>query len=210
MRLRNIAITVVVIFSIHGSASAADTKEKKPLPKFDDVKAAVVDHLKGLKDYRPEDILTVGDVAPLFPKLDGMGWKVADQKKILELLLPDADPMVKQLRTPKGRPFMRNVAKMRLGYDRLDRIRQMPYGQFRVREFIDNPKGADMIEYMTSTPNGKNLGKQLTNATNGQDFNKPTGKIYAESALLDRLKASYDAEAAKREPKSAKPAKRAK
>jgi hypothetical protein len=180
--------------------------EKPAFPEFDAVTVAVAEHFRQSKTYRPDDIVTAGDVSTLFPKLEKLGWKVADQKKIQQQLLPDNDDMVKRLRTPKGRVFMQHVGKMPLGYDRLDRLRRMPHGQYRIRELVDAPKGWEMIEYMTTTPNGKNLGKQLTNATDGKDFNRPTGKLYTERALVDRLQKSYDAESA-RKSKTAKPAK---
>ena len=206
MGLRDFAVSIALVCCLSAQLSADEKPEKPAFPEFKAVTAAVAEHFLQNKTYRPDDILTVGDVTPLFPKLEKLGWKVADQKKILQLFLPDNDDMVKRLRTPKGCAFMQHVGKMPLGYDRLDRLRKMPYGQYRIRELVDAPKGHEMIEYMTTTPNGKNLGKQLTNATNGQDFNQPTGKLYTEKALIERLKKSHDAEAA-RQSKTAKPSK---
>ncbi len=206
MRLRNFAVSIALVCCLCAHLSADDKPEKPAFPKFDAVTAAVSQHFLQNKTYQPEDILTVGDVAPLFPKLEKLGWKVADQKKILQLFLSDNDDMVKRLRTPKGRAFMQHVGKMPLGYDRLDRLRKMPYGQYRIRELVDAPAGHEMIEYMTTTRNGNNLGKQLTNATDGENFNEPTGKLYSEKALIERLRKSYDAEVA-RQAKTPQPSK---
>ncbi len=54
-----------------------------------------------------------------------------------------------------------------------------------------------MIEYMTTTHEGRNLGALVSEGVNGENFNKPTGRIYTERELLNRLKISYDAEEAR-------------
>ena len=48
-----------------------------------------------------------------------------------------------------------------------------------------------MIEAMTTTKRGYKLGQRLSNAPKGKNFNKPTGRIYTESALTTRLKESF-------------------
>ena len=197
MQLRCLAIGVALGVCVPFLLSADTEPEKKAFPEFKDVQFAVAEHLRQNKSYRPGEILTAGDVAQVFTKIEKLGWKVDDQKGILQLFLPDGDDMVKRLRTPKGRPFMDRVGHLPLGYDRLDRLRKMPHGQHRIRELVEGPDGDTLIEYMTTTRGGKNMGKQLTNATNGENFNKPTGKLYTEKAFLDRLQMSYDAHVAR-------------
>jgi hypothetical protein len=104
------------------------------------------------------------------------------------LFLPDGDWLAKQLRSKKGKLFMRNVAKHPDGFDRIDRLRRMPGGEKQLAELIQSPEGFKMVEYMTTTPGGKNLGKQLAKGKNGANFNEPTGRLYTEKQLIERLK----------------------
>lgn len=176
---------------------AADSPEK-PLPKPAIVEQAVHDHFASLENYKPGDIITQGDVTPLFVKLEELGWKVADKSDVLEQILPNGDYLVRQLRTKKGKKFMRKIGRLSGGYDRLDRLRKMPYGNRRIREFIQMPGGYKMIEYMTTSKGGRNLGKQLSRAKGGKNFNKATGRLYTSKDVTERLKKSYDAELLRR------------
>ena len=194
--IRILGLATVIIGFV--SSLAAQTTQTL-LPKFPIVAKAVKKHFAGQRDFKSGDLVSVRDVAPLFKKLDKLGWKVADEKQIIGRVLSDNHSLVKQLRTLKGKKFMGQVSKSPAAYDRLDRLSKMPYGKRRVRELIDTPGGHKLIEYMTTTRHGKNLGKLLSKAKNGKNFNQPTGKLYTSKAVLDQLKNSYDAEAKRRE-----------
>ncbi|MGE3315400.1 MAG: hypothetical protein AB7O26_09805 [Planctomycetaceae bacterium] len=160
----------------------------KPLPKFDDIQQAVVKQLALGKDYQPGDLLTDAAIAPIFRSIEELGWNVQPRKEIERLFLPENDWLAKQLRTKKGKIFMRNVAKNADGFDRIDRLRRMPGGEKQLSELIQSPEGFKMVEYMTTTPGGKNLGKQLSRGKNGANFNEPTGRLYTQKQLIERLK----------------------
>ena len=122
------------------------------------------------------------DVAPLFKKLDKLGWKVADEKQIIGRVLSDNHSLVKQLRPLKGKKFMGQVSKSPAAYDRLDRLSKMPYGKRRVRELIDTPGGHKLIEYNDDHPPRQEPGEV---AFEGQERKKlqPTHRqaVYLES-----------------------------
>ena len=183
---------------VAGTTPLSPADEPK-FPSLDEVKATTTAHLAEPSDYQPGDLLSRGDVTRLFPKLAVLGWKVADQREITELLLTDADFLVTQLRTRSGRKFMRRIALLPDGYDRLDRLRGMPGGERQIRELIKSPGGDKLIEYMTTTPQGANLGRSLSRGTGGKGFNKPTPRLYTEQDLIGRLETSYRAEVARRE-----------
>jgi len=192
-------------------ASKDKNKKSAPtgaFPSFDRVTRTVETHLTANRSYRSGDLLTTGTIEPLFRKLEKINWKVADRRDILKLMLSDSDWLARQFATPSGKDFMRQIAELPGGYDRVDRFRRMPYGQQQLADLIRGPDGYKMIEYMTTTRGGKNLGAMLSQGVNGQDFNRPTGRIYTELDFLKRLKKSYDAEAVRRlsieEPQSAK------
>jgi hypothetical protein len=194
--------------SFAGGRPAKSAKEKSsdgPLPKFEAVTRQVQQVLAFDKEYQAGDLLTASKVERVLLKLEQIHWKVADRREIVRLVLSDSDWLSRQLATRDGKQFMRQIGTLPGGFDRVDRLRRMPYGEGQISDFIENPEGSKMIEYMTTTAEGKNLGDQLSEGVNGRDFNKATGRIYTELDLLKRLKRSYDAEAARRlalEPKT--------
>ncbi len=175
------------------ATSACGAVKDKPLPSFADVREAVIRHFELLPGYRPGDIIARSDVAPLFGRLGRLGFSVANREAILKKVPTDGDFLVRELRTRRGRKFMRRIANYPDAYDRLDRLSRLPHGKRTVHDLIRGPGGYKMIKYMTTTPGGKNLGRQLSNAPKGTDFNKPTGRIYTVKLLLAHLKLSYAA-----------------
>ena len=99
---------------------------------------------------------------------------------------------------------MQRIGKQTGAYDRLDRLRKMPYGPGRIRELIRGPDGYKLIEYMTTTKQGKNLGRQLSRGVNGKGFNQPTGTIYTSRQLTAALQQLHKAALAKSQPKLSK------
>lgn len=167
-------------------------------PDLAAVRAAITGHFNSLADHQAGDLLTQRDVVPIFRALAKLGWTVADEKEIVDQVLPDNDSLAAQLRTPAGRKFMRHMATIPEGYDRLDRLRRMPDGSRQVRELIKGPDGHKMIEYLATTKEGSNLGKSLSRAPRGAKFNRPTDRLYTATDVLTRLERSYAAELARR------------
>ncbi len=171
---------------------AADNATPK-FPPFDVVRQATTNQLAKLSDYKPGDLISRGQVEPLFVELKKLGWNVADAAEILKLVPADKDFFITELRrTDNGRKFMRQIAKYPLAYDRVDRLSVMIMGEKNVRALIRGPDGYKMIQYMTTTSTGKNLGDMLARDPNAADFNSPTWKLYTADALLARLAQSYD------------------
>jgi hypothetical protein len=93
------------------------------------------------------------------------------------------------LRTRKGTQFMRNLAKDGGKFDTLDRFRKLPRGYTMLQTMIDTPKGHQLLSDMVTAKTGKGTAEQLARSPEGKDFDKPTGLIYTEEALLDFLEA---------------------
>lgn len=167
------------------------TTAKNRPPDFKEIEKAVAKQLSSAKDYKTGDLLTEASVSPVFKSLEDLGWSVKEKKEIEKLFLPENDWLVKQFRSKKGQAFMRNVAKNPDGFDRLDRLRRMPGGERQVADLVQSPDGFKMIEYMSTTQGGKNLGKQLSKGKRGENFNEPTGRLYTERQLIDRLKSLH-------------------
>ncbi len=175
-----------------GAPNKPAPKPPKKLPTFIAVEASVHQYFAD-KRIQNDDLLSKGDVRPLFAVLAKQGWNVADQNEIIDQLLDDKYFMVLMFKKGAGRDFAHNCARYPGGYDRLDRLSRLPHGDTFIEGLIAGPDGYKMVEYMTETPGGNVLGQQVSNAPKGHNFNDPTGRIYTTTELLMRLRESYDA-----------------
>ena len=166
---------------------------RQSLPEFSQVQAAVVEHFEALPDYQPGGIITRGEVEPLFKQRGLMGWLGADADAILDEILPDGDPLLRQLRSGAGRKFAGRLTRYPNAYDRLERLRRLPGGKRIVQDLIRGPGGDKLIEYLTTRSGGAEMGRMLSKSPKGTDFNKPTGHIYTVDMLLGRLRTSFNA-----------------
>src|SRR5262245_53577920 len=81
-------------------------------PSAAEVKRIVEQHLRAKRDYAPGDLLSRGDVEPIFNDLLTRGLASADiTEDFYDDFVPDASPLVRALRTEAGRKFMRQVGK---------------------------------------------------------------------------------------------------
>jgi hypothetical protein len=185
---------------------AAAPKKVKAMPTFAAVTALVSGQLKANRYYKPGDVLSRGNVDPIFSKLAGLGWVVSDRKQILEQLLPDDYYLVRALRSPDNSMFMRQVGRVPDGYayDRLDRISRMGDGQVLVNRIMQEPGGWNFIDIMSETREAPGIAQAFSMGPGGKDFTKPTGRIYTEQQFLARLKQSYD-KATKGKPSAKEP-----
>ncbi len=182
------AAWVALLSQCANSAGAEAAK----LPEWLQVAQAVREYFAEA-EQAPYEILSRDQAAGLLDRLARLGLKPPEREEILEQV-PAADEfLVAELRTPKGRQFMEEIAAYPRAYDRLDRLSRLPRGKQMVRDLIRGPDGYKLIEYMTTTPGGRELGRQLSQTSEGKNFNEPTRRIYTETMLLERLKQSYEA-----------------
>ncbi|HUY32061.1 MAG TPA: hypothetical protein VMV69_04710 [Pirellulales bacterium] len=192
------------------SAAAADgatkNKPKKPSwPKFSAVSEVVQRQLQSDRNYRSGDLISRGELEPIFKELAELGWKPADRAEIEKQLLAKSDFLVRELRTNNGRAFMRQVARYPDGYGRLDHLADLSDGKLIIRRLINGPDGYKLLEYLTTAPGGRKMGAMLSQAPHGKNFNRSTGRIYTAEQLLERLKSSHaEAEKARAAKKAAK------
>jgi hypothetical protein len=195
MRRLRLPLTFLLFVSCAAPAWAAQKGKPKKLPKFNDVTATVRKELAKHDGYRDNDILTSEWVAKALDAVEKKtGWKIEDAAEIAGKFLSDSDDLVRQLRTRKGMPFMRRFSGTPRAFDRIDRLRGLPMGKRRIPELINNPGGHTLILYMATTEGGRNMGLYLGNVRGGKNFNKPTGRLYTEKQLVDRLEESYNRE----------------
>lgn len=186
---------IVLVLGAAQVAGAAQPQEE--LPTYKEI-AQLTRQQFAEKKLGQSTLISRGDVTPLFEQFAKLGWKVADQRAILEQVLPDNDFMVRQLRRSDAGRFVRNIEKDPQGYDRIDRMRRLPRGHIFLSDLITNPGGYKLIDYMTNSPGGYNLGTMVSKTPDGKNFNKATGRIYTVAQFEARLATSYQEELARR------------
>jgi len=184
-----LAGSLVVFATLPALAHAAD---KRKLPSLDRVEETVERFFEGQRGYGPGEIISQSQVRDLFVELRRIGWIVPRQDEILGLVPEDSELLVRELRTPDGRKFARQISRYPGAYDRLDRLVHMPTGKSILQRLVKGPDGYKLLQYMTTAPGGSELGRMLSGTPTGRDFNKPTGRIYTAASLLEALRTKYE------------------
>lgn len=161
-------------------------------PDFLTVAKTVSAHLASQRNFEANDLLTQSQINKALDAVLIAGWDVPDREDIVRRGIADGAFLSKELASPAGRKFMRQVARQPGGYSRLDRLSATSGGQQLVRNLIRQKEGYQFIAYLATTSGGHNLGRMAANTRNGVDLNKPTGRIYTVADLLAALKTSYD------------------
>ncbi|MBI1901890.1 MAG: hypothetical protein HYS13_12370 [Planctomycetia bacterium] len=176
-------------------AAKSPPKQAAPagFPEFDAVKQAVEEHFAGIKGHEATDIISRSQAEGALDAVASLGWKVPDREEIVSQVPKDDEFLVKQLRTQKGTKFMRQIAKQAGGYDKVDRLSQLPDGKSIVSRLIAGPDGHKLVDYLAGASGGKEMEKMLARTPRGKNFDKPTGRIYTMDQLIDRLATSYQA-----------------
>lgn len=197
-RLQSCPATWLLGLTLLLVATVVAAPAKPKLPPFDNVRKTAVKYFDAQPNFSPDQIISQSQVVGLFEKLKAVGWVVPEQQKILDLIPADNETLVRDLRTPDGRKFCKQIAPLPNAYDRLDRLIRMPTGRSAVARLIKGPDGVWLLQYMTEDPGGKAMGQMLSNTPTGKDFNRPTGRLYTISALLNELQGVYTADLKRR------------
>jgi len=190
--LRTIGLVCGVSLGIALWSAAATAAEKRKMPSLDQVEATVEEFFAREPDFKPGDIISRSQVWRLLEQLQRDGWKVPHDEDLVNLTLDDSDMLVRELRTRDGRKFARQIARYPYAYDRLDRLVRMPTGKSILKRLVRGPDGYKLLMYMTTAPGGKEMGQMLSGTPTGKDFNKPTGRIYTSSGLIQALRPRYE------------------
>ncbi len=166
-------------------------RKKHKMPSVAKIDALVQDHFSQLKGYRKGDLISRDDVSALMTQLEKKGWRGATKLPLLEEMLPANHLLVREMRTTKGKAFMRKTASYRLIFDRLDRIGKMTGGQRLIHDLARLPDGhryakwkvhqgaPSMEEFLPKGRSGKS--PQVKN------LRRPTGRIYTEEQFVEAL-----------------------
>ena len=168
-------------------------------PAFQEVEAAVRQHFASAASRKPGDLVKRSDAEQVFKVLAGLGWQPKEQPQIVDRFLADGSFLVRKLGTKRGTAFMRHVAKLPNGYDRLDRLSAISGGRKIISDLVKQKGGYELIQYLTTSQGGRNMGTQLERVPGGRNFNKPTGKIYTVDGFIQALRLAYEADPPVRE-----------
>lgn len=195
-----LSATLIVVSSLGAVVTAAN---RDKFPKWSEVERLAQSGIARRNDYRPRDIISKGDVAPIFSSLAKHGWKVKDAKAIMGKMLEDSHFLVKVLREGDGRGFMRKVSRDPAVYDRLDRVAAHDGGKPLIRSLIKLPDGEKYTKAKPG-PGSPTMSDLLLINERGsaqrrrlKDYDKPTGRIYTADQFVARLKKSYSQAAKK-------------
>jgi hypothetical protein len=178
-------------FALIGATLSAASAHAEEPPDFPAVAGAALAYFNALPGYQPGDLVSQSQVEGALEAVAATGWDVPNGPAIVELALGDNSFLVTELSKPKGKKFMRKVARHKGGYQRLDGLSRIANGKDAVRILIRDPGGDKMIEYMATTEGGHELGNMMGGAKHGVNLNKPSGRIYTADELVGVLEIVY-------------------
>ena len=193
--LRGIATFALLLLfagAIPPSSLAQTTKNRPSLKEVGTIARAQLGQREG---YQPGDLIYQTDVKRVLKALAAAGWRPVDQKQILADTLPENNALVGILSTRRGTRFMRKIKDEELIYDRMDRVCRVSGGERMLADIAKLPNGEKLAKM--SRPHGvPGFLDLLPKSSSGKvrsikDYTKPTGRIYTEELLLERLKESY-------------------
>ncbi len=184
--------TVVCVFVCASPTLAQESKKRPSIKQVSGITQAKLAEREG---YQPGDLITQTDVKRVLLALNSSGWQPTDSKQLLADSLPENAVLARTLKTKKGARFMRKVGDYELIFDRMDRVSRVSGGSKMLTDIAKLPDGEKLAKL--NRPNGvpgfldllpkKSSGK----VRSIKDYEQPTGRIYTEKQLLQRLKESY-------------------
>ncbi len=172
-------------------------QRSRSFPNNRKVEAKISRYLEKLPDRQETDLLSRGEILPLFEILADIGWDVSDRKDIESQLLEDTDWLVSALRTTSGTKFMRKIGGIPGGYAQLDLMRQSSQGKKEVDSLIKTPGGEELIKLLATTEIGRKTSQQLVSSRHIR-LKPEAPRLYTKADVYKQLKVSYTAEAERR------------
>lgn len=176
--------------------SAADSKADTAVdPRL---RAIVEKHLRTDPNYRPGDLLTRGNVEPIFNELIELGAPPTDDPEgLYSVFLRDGDYLAQTLRLPQGRVFMRRIADVSGAYDFLERLSRTPTGRSWIEQLVAAENGAELLADLLTDEGLRKAAEALGPGPGSDHLGLPTGRIHTEAELLVRLQRNLEAQTRK-------------
>ncbi|WP_425615384.1 hypothetical protein NA78x_005301 [Anatilimnocola sp. NA78] len=159
---------------------------KKLTPQ--ELKATVHAKLGRNPYYAPGFLLSRGDVDDVCEELEDKGFEMpSDREALYEDLLGDSSPLVKLLKTPQGRTFMKKVAGDPTVYDRMERLSWSFDGRVWLEKIVSAKDGPAKLKQLQTKEQVAKLSKALASDPRTQDFALPTGRVHTADELCEHL-----------------------
>lgn len=157
-----------------------------------ELRTIVARHLPARYAYRSGDLICRRDVEPIFNELLARGIEpTGDREEMYAGLLPESDYLVKLLRGPQGRLFMRRAQELPGAYDFLDRLSWFPAGRETLYHLVHSKEGFTQLQAMLAPSGHAQTEAAFGDEPRAQNLFLPTGRIYTEHDLLRRLEAIH-------------------
>ncbi len=179
-----VLVLIALLASLNASIAQAAPQPGKKKPTLAE---RTQQYFAPRKDLQRGELLTRSDVEGLLKVLKAEKYDTAAVDKLLPSVEPDNSLLARTLRTPNGRQFAAQTAKIPQGYDRLDHLSRLSDGPIMIERLADGPDGYKLIEYLATTNGGSTTGRGLEQVPGGANFNRPTGKIYTLTQLVGKL-----------------------
>jgi hypothetical protein len=191
-RITHVLLAVALLVTLRLPLPANESK----FPSFSDVQQIVQSYFSKDRSRREDDIISRNQVAEVLKLLNNAGWKVPDEKQLLESVLDDQHVLVRTMRTPAGRKFYGKVSDRKLILDRLDRIAGVWGGPQLIQDLVKLPDGEkyakprsgggvpDLLDLLPKDASGKT--RRIAS------YDNPTGHIYTVADLISQLADRYN------------------
>lgn len=167
------------------------------------LQALIDKYLRRDPNYKPGDLITRGNVEPIFNDLVDAGFVMVDNsEELYDVFLPDG-AFLAQFARGAGRDFIRQVWQLPDAYDRLERLSWSKTGQAWLQQLAASKEGPELFKQLLTEKGLAAMEEQLKGDGRARNFRLPTGHIRNEKELLVRLERVVNAAIAKK----AKPAK---
>jgi hypothetical protein len=171
-----------------GNKSPQAAAGKKPKLSLEQLRALVQEKLSRNPNYSPGFLISHRDVEPIFNTLLEMGITIsADQEGLYDSILPDNAPLVKLLKTPNGRAFMKKIGTDATAYDRLERLSWTYDGRALIERFMSSKDGLARFQKLQTAEQVAKLSKELADDPRTEGFRLPTGRVHTAQDLVQRL-----------------------
>ncbi len=168
------------------TTTSVSKKPAKVTPE--QLRALIQERLAKNSYYSPGFLISHSDVEPIFNFLLEKGVTIAaDHEELYDSILADNSHLVKLLKTPQGRVFMKKIAGDPTVYERLERLSWTFDGRKLIENLIKAKDGATRLEQLQTPAQVAKVSKQLAADSRTQDFALPTGHIHTADDLLAKL-----------------------
>lgn len=171
-----------------GQGAAAAERNQKPKLSANELRGIIQTELGRNSFYAPGNLLSRSDATSVFDALRAKGIDLSeDAESLNEDFLSENSPLVRLLKSPDGRKFMKNIVGDPTAYDRLERLSWTYDGRYLIEDLLRDKNGVKKFQQLKTKEQLAKFSKDLAADARTQDFALPTGRIHTADQLFERL-----------------------